>query len=150
MITIQEEFSYDTLVEGLALAEQHYNEVESKAKLHPFNPKMDQLRQLQQMGMLCVVTAREENGNLIGYFLMALFDDLINGQRVAQELGIYVARKYRGGSTFVRMEKKMSNILMNRGFKEMRIMFKTGHNNDIPIRLGYEETERVYQKLLLD
>lgn len=80
--------------------------------------------------------------------MMLVTDDLLTGSPSAQEMGIFVTKKYRGGSTFVRMEKEMTRCLKERGFKEMRIMFKTGHNTDIPIRMGYEETERVYQKFI--
>ncbi|QZI86155.1 putative N-acetyltransferase domain-containing protein [Vibrio phage 172P1] len=148
MITIQEETTLGAVLESVALGVQHYNEVESKATSIGYNPDLAQFKALLELGMLLLVTARDENRNLVGYFCMITVDDILTGSPSAQELGIFVTKAYRGGSTFVRMERLMNHILKGRGYKEMRVMFKTGHNTDIPIRLGYEETERVYQKLL--
>ena len=147
MITIQEDTNYLAITEGLILASQHYYEVESKSEYIPFNPNYNSFKSLLDAGMLLLVSARED-GKMVGYFLMIVTEDLTTGSPCAQEMGIFVSKKYRGGTTFVRMEKEMARLLKERGYKEMRIMFKTGHNTDIPIRLGYEETERVYQKLL--
>ncbi|AUS01802.1 acyl-CoA N-acyltransferase [Vibrio phage 1.293.O._10N.261.52.E1] len=149
MITIQQESSYLGMLEGMVLAANHYKEVESKSEHIPFNPNLDTFKALLDAGMLRLVTARDDTDNkMVGYFMMLVTDDLLTGNPSAQELGIFVSKKYRGGSTFVRMEKEMSRILKEEGFKEMRIMFKTGHNTSIPTRMGYEETERVYQKFL--
>ena len=148
MITVQEETTLGAVLEGVALGLQHYNEVESKASTIGFDPNLAQFKALLELGMLLVVTARDERGKMVGYFCMITVEDMLTGSPTAQELGIYVTKAYRGGSTFIRMERIMNHILKGMGFKEMRIMFKTGHNTDIPIRLGYEETERVYQKLL--
>ncbi|CAH9015648.1 acyl-CoA N-acyltransferase [Vibrio phage 275E43-1] len=147
MIKIQEESGYLSMLEGMVLAANHYKEVESKSEHIPFNPNLDTFKALLDAGMLVLVTARDE-GKMVGYFMMLVTDDLLTGSPSAQEMGIFVTKKYRGGSTFVRMEKEMTRCLKERGFKEMRIMFKTGHNTDIPIRMGYEETERVYQKFI--
>lgn len=149
MIKIQEETTYPAIVEGVALGIQHYNEVESKSEKIHYAPNMEQFNQLLKLGMLLAVTAREEEtGAMVGYFLMIVTEDILTGSPVAQEMGIFVTKKYRGGSTFIKMERLMSKLLKERDFKEMRIMFKTGHNTDIPLRMGYEETERVYQKIL--
>lgn len=147
MIKIQEESGYLSMLEGMVLAANHYKEVESKSEHIPFNPNLDTFKALLDAGMLVLVTARDE-GKMVGYFMMLVTDDLLTGSPSAQEMGIFVTKKYRGGSTFVRMEKEMTRCLKERGFKEMRIMFKTGHNTDIPTRMGYEETERVYQKFI--
>ena len=148
MISIQEETTLVAIVEGLALGVQHYNEVEKKSKDIHYSPNLQQFKTLLDLGMLLLITARNEEGKMIGYFLMLTSEDILTGSPTAQEFGIFVSKKYRGGSTFVRMEKLLTKILKERGYKEMRIMFKTGHSTDIPIRMGYEETERVYQKLL--
>jgi hypothetical protein len=148
MITLREETNLPTILEGIALGLQHYNEVESKSETIAYKPDIMKFKQLLDLGLLLNVTARDEQGRLVGYFSMLVTEDLLTGSPTAQELGIFITKKYRGGSTFVRMERMMSSILKDRGYKEMRIMFKTGHNHDLPLRMGYEETERAYQKLL--
>lgn len=147
MIDIKEETTLKAIKEGVALGVNHYNEVESKSGDIPYKPNMAMFKELLKQGMFVAVTARKD-GEMIGYFLMLVTKDLLTGSPSAQELGIFVSEEYRGSSVFIRMEREMTKILKRRGLKEMRIMFKTGHNTDMPARLGYEETERVYQKFL--
>jgi hypothetical protein len=110
MITIQEDTNMVSIVEGMALGAEHYYEVESKSDKIPFHPNLEHFKQLLDMGLFLAVTARNEEGKMVGYFLMLLSPDLLTGSPTAQELGIFVSKKYRGGSTFVRMEKEMSRL----------------------------------------
>lgn len=148
MITVQVENTLPALLEGLALGLLHYDEVEKKAETIPYAPNIPKFKELLDMGMFEIVTARNEEGKMVGYFCMLVCEDILTGSYTAQEMGIYVAKECRGGSTFMRLDRIMNLNLKGKGYKEMRVMFKTGHNTQLPTKLGYEETERVYQKLL--
>lgn len=149
MVTFAVENTGIALREALVLGAAHYDEVENKKDVVPFKPNTASLDALLTAGILHIVTARD-NGKLVGYFINLVAEDLLCSEVCSQELGIYVAPSHRKGSVFYRMVKFTEGLMFGLGIRQIRIMFKTGHNEQLPVKLGYEKTEAVYQKVMGD
>lgn len=149
MYKIQEENTLDAFLECLELGEQHYNEVEEKSDKLPYRVDKQMAVQLFNSGMIRVVTVRLE-GELVGYYGNIISPDIFNSKIAARELGIYIKPEHRGGRLFLRLYKYTEACMRERGISEMYVMFKHGHNEKLPLKLGYEPTEIMYQKILIE
>lgn len=148
MYRVQEETEFEVFVECLKLGLNHYEEVESKHKQIPYNVNYNLVKAMHEHGLLCVVSVRDENGELAGYFGNIVGEDFFTSQLEAKELGIYVKPELRGSRAFFKMLKLMEQLMKDRGVVTQYIMFKDGHDAGFAERLGYSKTETVYQKIL--
>lgn len=148
MFNIQEENTKAVLEEAKPLAEAHYYEVERKSDQVQFNLDTSLLHSYMKMGIFYVVTARLDNGELIGYFANLVSPDAITSKPVSREFGIYVKPEYRGTEVFNKMMEKVESCAKARHCYCQILAFKEGHNVGIAEKLGYEPTEQIYQKLL--
>lgn len=148
MYKIQEEVDLEAFKEGLELARLHYNEVESKSSTIPYNFNFATVEALHSLGLLTAVSARDDEGKIVGYIAFLTGEDFQTSTVCAKELGIYVKEEYRGTPMFYRMFKKAEKLLEDKGIKVIYIMFKNGHDAGFASRLGYELTETVYQKVV--
>jgi hypothetical protein len=147
MYSIQEETSLDAVLDCLELAQAHYEEVEAKASVIPYKVNFTHLKVAHEHGLIALVTVRDQ-GELVGYMANLVCEDFMTSQVSAKELGIYLNKSSRGGTTFFRMMMAMENLMRERGVAYQHIMFKEGHDSGMAERMGYTKTETVYQKLL--
>lgn len=147
MAKIQVEYSWETCLECIELGILHFNEVESKKDKIPYNVDKAMAKALFEADLLHIVTARDE-GKLVGYFLSLVSPDLLTSELSAKEIGIFLHPDYRGSTLFIRMVKHTEKTLASLGIRQMLIMFKEGHNDQLPEKIGFEKTETVYQKIL--
>jgi hypothetical protein len=144
---IEEESNIDVFTECLLLGKDHYDEVESKANAIPYNVNYSLMKVMAENGLLSVVTVRDE-GKLVGYMGNLVGEDFFTSRLEAKELGIYLAPEARKGTAFLRMMKKMEEVMKAKGVVTQYLMFKEGHDVGLAYKLGYTKTETIYQKHL--
>lgn len=148
MYSVYEDNSIEAMRACLTLSEAHYNEVEDKATLVPYNINWPVLEALQAAGALCLVVAKDGD-QLIGYFANIINQDIMTSRLVASELAIYVDPSRRGGKLFFKMLKTVEESLIKRGVTTQLVTFKAGHNTELPLKCGFTHTETTYQKILV-
>lgn len=148
MFNVKEENTRSVLEEAYPLAKAHYYEVEDKANSVKFNLDVNLMHEYVKMGILYIVTARTEEGELIGYFANLVTPDAITSRPVGKEFGIYVKPEYRKSSVFSQMLEKVEEGAKARKCYSQLLSFKEGHNPGIAEKSGYGPTEQIYQKLL--
>lgn len=134
--------------EAKELAQAHYEEVEKRSEEHKFHFDPVLLQAIISQGMVVTVVARDEEGGMVGYFANMLSPDTFTNEVVAKEIGIYLTPEARGRGAVKELFFVMEEHLRVSGISLQLIMFKKGHNERVPARLGYEATEVVYQKIL--
>lgn len=147
MYEVVEDNSIEAMRACLRLSEAHYNEVEDKATIVPYNINWPVLEALQAAGALLLVVAKHD-GEVVGYFANIINQDIMTSRLVASELAIYVNPTYRGGRLFFKMLKTVEKSLIERGVTTQLITFKAGHNTELPLKCGFSHTETTYQKIL--
>lgn len=150
MFKVAEESNREAFFECLKLGEQQYNEIESNADVLKYNVNYKTAAALIEHNLVRVVTARGDDGSLLGYFGVLIAEDFLTSKIHAKELGIYLSPEVRGSSCFYRMNKLIEEIVKKAGAEYLVVAFKEGHDKGLASRLGYSMTEKVYQKLLGD
>jgi len=146
MYKVEEENTYQAMVEAYELAKAHYYEVEAKSDKIEFRLDLNLLDQYMKMGLLYLVLARKD-GEVIGYFANLISPDAITSRPVAKEFGIYVKPEHRKSSVFTSMLERAEEGAKKRGAYSQLLMFKEGHDVGLAEKCGYEPTERIYQKV---
>lgn len=147
MFRVQEENTKEVLEEAKPLAEAHYNEVEEKAETIKFSLDVNLLFEYMKMGIFFVVTARDDQGDLVGYFANIVSPDPITSQPISREFGIYVKPAFRSSSVFKEMMRAVEEGAKKRMCYSQILAFKEGHDVGIAQKLGYAPTEQLYQKV---
>lgn len=144
---LQEENSVSILEECFELCQQHFYEVGSGCGTKPFDVDWDTLKLLLEVNSLSILTARVD-GVVVGYFMNILTKDFLTSTQIAKELAIYVDVKYRGGRLFIKMVDEVSRLLRDKGITTHYVTFVHGHNEKLPLKLGYTPVETTYKKCL--
>ncbi len=144
MYKFSEETSLEVLEECYSLCESHFNEVGMEGS---FNVDWDSLRGFLQAGVLCVSLARHE-GSIVAYYMNIVTKDFMTSDTVAKELSIYVAPAHRGGRLFFKLDKFNTALLVEKGVSVQYMTFMYGHNDKLPLRLGYSPLEITYKKVI--
>lgn len=142
MFDIKEENTVEALKECLSLCEQHFYEV---GGTNQFDPDWATLSGMLSMDMLSVVVARKDCVP-VGYYMSMVSRDLLSPEVVGRELAIYVDKQYRGGRLFLKLMEKVEQILVSRGVRKQYTTFISGHNDKLPLRLGFVPAEITYSK----
>lgn len=143
-----EEPTLELFLEAEALAKAHYEEVEKRSGEHEFYMDRELMAALIAGGAIATVTVRDEEDKLVGYFANLQSPDPFTREVVAKEIGIYLSPEVRGSGVIKRLFSVMEKYMKDEGIGVQLIMFKQGHKDTMPLRLGYEVTEVVYQKIL--
>ena len=151
MITYQEEPLEDCLEEIKPLIEIHWEEIALYKDKIKLNPDFDKYLLLDSLGMLHVLTARDQ-GTLIGYFISFVQPNMHYKESVfAVNDILYIHPEYRKGSTGYKLFKKAEKSLKEIGVDVIIIHAKV--NNDFkPLmdKLEYERIEYNYSKYIGD
>lgn len=151
MYKIQEESGLKAIAECLRLGKLHYHEVfEDKEKAVPPNYNWGLLKLCEENGLIHLVTARDEKGELIGYFGNLVSPDMLSSTFTAREIGIFVRADYRRSGVYTKMLACMENRLRENGVTTQYLAFQKGHNDKVPLKHGYKLRELVYEKILED
>jgi GNAT superfamily N-acetyltransferase len=112
-----------------------------------FNPDIEGLLTMEQIGSLLVITARDE-GELVGYLIL-LCSEMINhkGSYMAAENAMYVDPAYRRAGIAQSIVKHAVAVCKNNGVKYLSFTV-TPKLNYSPLleSLEFEQTEVVYTK----
>lgn len=149
MYKIQEETNVKTLSECLRLGKMHYNEVYAdKVDKVPMNYNWQFLNLCLENNLMHIITARDEDGNLIGYFADLVSPDMLSSVFVAKDIAIFIHPKHRGRTLFKEMLKAMETLLANNGVTTHVLAFQKGYSEKLPLAYGYQPREIVYEKIL--
>jgi GNAT superfamily N-acetyltransferase len=149
MYNIKEENTLAVAKEIIKLGKKHYDEVEDKSSVIPYDVDLYSIDQILKAGLFSIVTCRLE-GELVGYYVSLLAPDFMTREQTSKEVAIYVAKDHRRQGIYNQLRDAAEAIARSRGCASIIAIFKTGHNDTIPLTDGYQETERVYQKILKD
>jgi len=147
MFDMKEENSMDTLKECFNLCQDHFYELGETHNFQPFNVDWLTLETLLGANLLSLLVARRD-GVIAGYFMNVLNVDFMTSTLVAKELAIYVDKPFRGGRLFYKMVKEVEKVLKSKGVVTQYITFVEGHNDKMPLKLGFTPLEITYKKEL--
>lgn len=149
MFEFKEENSMSTLRECFDLCKDHFEELGESHDFQPFNVDWDTLETLLNANLLSLLIARKD-GVVAGYFMNVLSVDFLTSTLVAKELAIYVDKPFRNGRLFYKMVKEVELLLKSKGVVTQYITFVEGHNDKMPLKLGFTPLEITYKKSLGD
>lgn len=145
MFKFNEENEMSTLKECFNLCKDHFNELSDGHSFQPFNVDWETLNTLLNANLLSLLIARKD-GDIVGYFMNVLSVDFLTSTLVAKELAIYVDRPFRKGRLFYKMVKEVESLLKAKGVVTQYITFVEGHNDKLPLKLGFSPLEITYKK----
>lgn len=149
MYNIQEETNVKALSECLRLGRMHYSEVYAdKEDKVPMNYNWQFLDLCLKNNLMHIITARDENGTLIGYFADLVSPDMLSSVFVAKDIAIFIHPDHRGRLLFKKMLKAMEELLIKNGVTTHYMAFQKGHSERLPLAYGYKPREIVYEKFL--
>ena len=147
MFKLKEENSLEVLKECYEMCQKHFYELGDSHGFQPFNVDWGTLKTLLNANLISVLVARKD-GVVVGYFMNVLNVDFMTSTLVAKELAIYVDEAYRGGRLFYKMVKEVESLLKSKGVVTQYITFVHGHNDKMPLKLGFTPLEITYKKEL--
>lgn len=149
MLTFQAEPLARVTEEAPALARAHWDEVE--ACMHGgqgYSLNLAQYQSLEQLGMLVLVAARQEDGRLCGYAAFTMLPcPHRQGVTLAALDGLYLAPQARRGLAALKLLREAENILAQRGTDLVQYSSPESRPCDaLYRRLGARRTETVWHK----
>jgi len=150
VITYQVERFADTYEEALPLLCAHWEEVGVNKEAVPFDPDVKGYLELEQLGMFHVVTARER-GRLVGYHASLVKTHLHYNSTLVAFTDIYYLDPVQRAKprAALRLFQATEKTLRQRG---VRLIISTTKihldKSKLFSYLGYQETDRVFMKVL--
>lgn len=127
----------------------HYKEIALYQESIKLAPDWARYFQLEEMGILKILTARQE-GTLIGYYIQLINPNLhysLDNFAVCDI--VYLGKEYRGGKHSVELFKQAEKVAKDNGASVMTMHFKTYLPFDnLMVNLGWDYSERLYTKLI--
>lgn len=110
------------------LYEAHWREVDGFQDRMPFALDTEKMHHAAELGVLVVITARDEEGALKGYALWGLGENHYHkGTLISASMGFYVVPDARGQWIGTRLLRTSEAYLRRMGVKFVDICVKTGH-----------------------
>lgn len=149
MIEYNVERITDCLDEIKPLLEKHYEEVAMYQDKIEFNPNYERYEELDELGLLHIVTARDE-GVLVGYFVSFLMPNIhYQDHTYAVNDIVYIQEDLRKTKVGLEMFKYAEEQMKDLGVSVMTIHMKTAMPFDSLCEgLGYNYAERNYSKYI--
>lgn len=136
-------------IEHLMVA--HWREI-GGTDAQPLDPDWDRFGQLEEAGVLAVLTARDRAGLLVGYVVHVVFGNLHYKTLIqAHDDAHYLAPRHRKGMAACRMFRAAEEMLQARGVEAVTYHTKLRPGNDrgaVFKRLGYEPVETLWRKAI--
>ena len=132
------------------LLEEHYAEIALDQDVIKLNPDWDAYAQYDSIHALRCYTARNDDGELVGYFVLLVSTSLhYKDHLFASNDVIFLRKDARKGLTGVKLIKYAVKCLKQEGVTRININTKTHQPFDVIVeRLGFEFIERVYSIVL--
>lgn len=150
MYNVKEESTDQCLDEVMILGKMQYEEMEARAKLFKYSGHADKIRPAMTMGLFRIISARNQDGVLVGYFINAVTPDILTDEIIAREAAIFVHPDHRGNKLLEKMCYCAEQDAISLGATQQQIAFKVGINDHLLLRYGYKPSEIVYEKLVGD
>jgi hypothetical protein len=144
---IQEESTREVLEECQELFYLHHDELNSLGDSQKHTLNLPVLLALLEANSLVIITARDAMG-IVAYWVTAVSPSLVHDELIGTELGIFVKKECRGGRLFLGLSKATEDALIKRSVKQNYVTFTEGHNESLPLKIGYLPVERTYRKVL--
>ncbi len=151
MLTFQAEPLARVKEEAPALARAHWDEVEASMHGGPgYSLNLAQYASLEQLDMLVLVTARQEDGRLCGYAAFTVLPcPHRQGVTLAALDGLYLAPEARRGLAALGLLREAEKILIQRGVDLVQYSSPDSRPCDaLYRRLGARRTETVWHREL--
>lgn len=145
MYRLSEENTLEALEECFELCQRHFYELGGDHNFQPFEVDWTTLKSFLSANLLSVLVARKDEV-VVGYFMNLVSKDFMTSKLVGKELAIFVDKPYRGGRLFMKMVKATEQLLKDRGVVTQYITFVEGHNDKLPLKLGFSPLEITYKK----
>lgn len=135
--------------EGRPLFSEHWKEIARNRELINLDPDWDRYIQMDEAGLLQVATVRDEDA-LIGYSIDIITPHMhYKNDLFAMNDVLYVRPEYRGKGAGVRLIKYSMEKMKERGVSVVHMHMKLSNDfGPLMERLGYNEIERIYEKVL--
>ena len=139
----------DLISELRPLWDEQYEELSNVKGVIRLNPDIEQLKMLDDVGTLVIITVRSEE-KLIGYLFWLIFSHLhFTGVLHAIADLYHVTKAERGSGIGRNLFEYAINVCKERGVKRVLMGEKTEHNHSRLIEsFGFEKTEQFYQLVL--
>ena len=147
MITYQVEDFMDCYEEAIPLLVAHYDEIANFKEVKVFDPDIEKYHQLNNMGMLRILTARDD-GILVGYFVSMVMPSLhYKNLTTALNDILYVDPKYRGTTVAYRLFKTaIQDLKENTQTQMVQIHMKIEYPfRELLSKIGFEKTEENWE-----
>lgn len=145
MYNLSEENTLEALEECFELCQKHFYELGDDHNFQPFEVDWTTLKSFLSANLLSVLVARKDEV-VVGYFMNLVSKDFMTSKLVGKELAIFVDKPYRGGKLFMKMVKATEQLLKGKGVVTQYITFVEGHNDKLPLKLGFSPLEITYKK----
>ncbi len=151
MITIKEEKLETCLEEMKPLLDKHWEEVSWYKDEVNFNPDYDKYYQIEKLGMLHVVTVRDD-GELVGYNINFINAHLhYSDHKYAVNDIIFLSPEYRSGWNAKGMLDFTEECLKELGVSVVTVHMKTDHPfKSLMERTNFKQQEYIYSKFIGD
>lgn len=152
MTTFQEETFAQVQGEIRGLLKEHWEEVALDKESIPLDPDWDQYRAIDGLGMLSILTARDSDGLLVGYYVAFIRKHLHYANSLTAFSDLYFLKpQYRNGRTGLRLFQAHEKAMKARGVQKIYTMHKL-HVHSTMGRLlkflGYRHIENIHSKVL--
>ncbi len=130
----------------------HYEEVAPMKDINKMAPDWANYREMQDMGQLIFLTARNHDGEMVGYMVVVVRPHLhYRRTKVAIDDLHYLAPEYRGAGWGKKMISFAEQQAAKKGAKVFSMRCKAESNHGYIFEsLGYKLTDLVYLKDLTD
>lgn len=145
----QEESIQKLWPELMPLLQQHFEEISANQDI-PLNPDIDRYNHMDELGMIRVYTAREDDGTLVGYGAFFVHSNMhyVDSFQAVQDV-LFLRKDKRLGMTGVKLIKYAEKMLRAEKVQIVYHHVKTAHNfGPILKRLGYNHIENIHSKRL--
>ena len=149
MLTFNVENWSDIVPEIKELFPLHYEEVAPDKDKIELDPDYEEYARLDDLGMLCTVTARHE-GKLVGYSIAFIRTHIHYKKLLCAFVDIYFLKKeYRKGFNGFNLIERSDNFYKDRGVQKIFTSTKTILNIGVIFeKLGYNKAEHAYTKYI--
>ena len=144
--------SFDDVKDDIKyLLDLHYNEIALDKEVIPLDPDWDKYRNLYNLGILKIITARDE-GKIVGYSIFFVNAHLHYKSSIyANNDLLYLHPEYRKGSLGIKLIKYSEKVLRDLGVT--KILWHIKFNKDFRLllhRLGYIDEDVIVGKIVKD
>lgn len=127
MMTLQLERVEPIWNDLMALATLHWAGTKTYRRHYPFNPSFERYKACNDQGFFQLITARNEQGQLVGYFGLYLSRSMHSQHLMATEDTFFLHPDYRGGRYALRFLQHIEQQCQRWGVEEL--MFSCEEDN---------------------